>query len=801
MRVPYSWIKEFIDIDEHPEKVAERLNETGLETTVYKFGEYIKNIITVKVLSVEKHPEKDKLFICKATDGNNEYQVITGANNVVAGQVVILAKEGAIIKGNLIKPVKFGSFISQGMFLSLEELELEESSEGIFLLGEDTPIGEDASKLLGLGEDWIFEVEITPNRADALSIKGLSREIGAIFGIKRKDTKTSVEILNEISPEIEVISNKVNRYRGIIIKNVSVKQSPLDIQLKLIKAGQSVINNVVDITNYILLQEGQPLHAFDLDKIKGKVVARNAKDGEKFLALDGNEYELKETDIVIADEEKILALGGIIGGDSSKVNENTKNILLEAANFDPTSVRKTAKRLAIQTESSYRFERGVDIENLPEAQNKAVELIVKLAGGKAIGEKDIYQNKYQPKEIVLREQTIYRILGEKLSAQTAGEILDRLEIPSEVQKDKVISKIPAFRAYDLEREIDLVEEVGRIYGLNNLEEKFPAVSTKGFEKPIWYEFENLTRQFFISNGLNEILTYTFVGEEIYNILELEVPFIRIVNYILKSQSIMRDNLAVSLVQTFQENIRHQIKDIAIFEVSSVFFEEHEEIRVGFLVSGKIIDGYNYTKFGKSFSTKQEWNFLKVKGLIYSYLRFLGFENLSVKEIDKPYLNKYESASVYVNDNEVGYFGKIHPKKAEKLKIPKNTYICELKLKPVSRTLEDIQKEGYIFNIYKNKQTKVFAPIPKFPSVKRDLAFGVDENFKTGELLEAIKLSCKFAKRVKLFDVYYLENNKKSIAVSIEFNANDRSLSDEEVNEIVEKLVEDLSKTLNVKLRT
>ena len=801
MKAPYSWIKEFIDIDEDVTTVAERLNETGLETTVYKFGEKIDNIVTVKVLSVEKHPERDKLFICKATDGNNEYQVITGADNVVAGQVVILAKEGAIIKGNLIKPVKFGSFISQGMFLSLEELGLEENSEGIFLLGEDAPVGEDASKLLDLGEDWIFEIEITPNRADALSIKGLAREIGAVFGIRRKNPKPVVEILNEISPEIEIVSDKVNRYRGIIIKNLSIKPSPLDIQLKLIKAGQSVINNVVDITNYILIQEGQPLHAFDLDKIKGKVVARNAKNGEKFVALDGNEYELKDTDIVIADEEKVLALGGIIGGDNSKVDENTKNILLEAANFDPVSVRKTAKRLAIQTESSYRFERGVDIEALPEAQDKATEMILKLAGGKAVGEKDIYQNKYQPKEVILREKTIYRVLGEKIPVKTAGEILNNLEIPSKIEEDKVISKIPAFRAYDLEREVDLVEEVGRIYGLNNLEEEFPAVSTKDFEKPLWYEFENLTRQFFISNGLNEVLTYTFVGEDIYNTLELEVPSIKIVNYILKSQSIMRDNLAVSLIQTFQENIRHQIKDIAIFEVSSVFFEDYEEIRAGFLVSGKFIDGYNYTKFDKSFSTKQDWDFLKVKGLIYSYLRFLGFENVSVQETDIPYLNKYESACIYVNDNEVGYFGKIHPKKAESLKISKNTYICELKLKPVSRDLEEIEKGDYLFNLYKNKQTKLFVPLPKFPSVKRDLAFEADEEFETGKLLEAIEKYCKFVKKVKLFDVYYLGNSKKSIAVSVEFYADDRSLSDEEVNKIVEELVEKLAKTLNVKLRT
>jgi len=801
MKAPYSWIKEFVDIDVDPVEIADKLNETGLETTVYKFGEYIPNIITVKVLSVEKHPERDRLFVCKATDGTKEYQVITGASNVSVGQVAILAKEGANIKGNIIKPVKFGSLESQGMFLSLEELGIEEESDGIFMLGEDAPVGYDASKLLGLGEDWIFEIEITPNRADALSIKGIAREISAVFNLKRKEHTPNIDILNEISPQIEIISDKVNRYRGVILKNVVVKPSPLEIQLKLIKSGQSVINNVVDITNYILIQDGQPLHAFDLDKINGKVIVRNAANGEKFVALDQNEYELKETDVVIADEEKILALGGIIGGDSSKVDENTKNVLLEAANFDPISVRKTAKRLAIQTESSYRFERGVDIESLKLAQDKAVELLIKLADATPVGCKDIYINKYQPKQITVREKTVYRILGEKINATQIAQILNRLEIPSKEKDDKVISQIPAFRAYDLEREIDLVEEVGRIYGLNSLEEEYPLVSTKDFEKQLWYEFENNTRQFFISNGLNEVLTYTFTGEDIYKILELPVPKIQIVNYILKSQSIMRDNLVVSLIDVFQENIRHQSKDIAIFEVSSVFFDDFEEIRLGLLVSGKIIDGYTYTKFDKSFSTNQQWDFLKLKGLIFSYLKFLGINNISVKPAEKPYLNNYESAILYVENKEIGYFGKLHPKKAEKLKIPKNTYVCEIKLKKVSRDLKDTEDSNYLFTLYKNRQTKIFEPIPKFPSVKRDLAFEADESMAVGTLIEAIKKHCKFAKKVKLFDVYYLENGKKSIAVYIEFNAEDRNLSDEEVNKIVEELVDNLSKTLSVKLRS
>ncbi|MFN3788375.1 MAG: phenylalanine--tRNA ligase beta subunit-related protein, partial [Sulfurihydrogenibium azorense] len=288
MKVPYSWIKEFVDIDIPASEVAEKLNLIGIETTVYKFGNYIPNITTVKILSVEKHPEKDKLFVCKVSDGEREYQVITGADNVKAGSVVILAQPGAVILGKEIKPVKFGSISSEGMLLSLQELGLEEKSDGIFLLDEDTPIGVDANKVLDIGSDDIFEIEITPNRGDVLSVKGLSREIAAAFGLKRKDYYPQLPTVKN-SIEINIQTDKVLRYKATVIKGIKVKQSPLSVRLKLIKSGLSVINNIVDITNYILLQEGQPLHAFDLDKIEGKITVRNAFEGEKILTLDGQE--------------------------------------------------------------------------------------------------------------------------------------------------------------------------------------------------------------------------------------------------------------------------------------------------------------------------------------------------------------------------------------------------------------------------------------------------------------------------------------------------------------------------------
>ncbi|SNZ09642.1 phenylalanyl-tRNA synthetase beta subunit [Persephonella hydrogeniphila] len=803
MRVPYSWIKEFVDIDISAEKIAEKLNETGIETTVEKFGRKIERITVVRILSVKKHPERDKLLVCEATDGQNKYQIITAAQNVFEGAKVILAKEGAQIGDIHIKPVKFGSLVSEGMLLSLEELGVAEKAEGVFILPKNTKEGEDPNKILGLGEDDIFEIEITPNRGDALSVRGLAREIGAIFGIKRKEKFPVVSIAQEEVPEIKFLSDKVFRYRAVVIKGVKIAPSPFEIQLKLIKSGQTPINNVVDITNYILIQEGQPLHAFDLKKIEGDIVVRNAYEGEKIVTLDGEERVLTSEDLVIADSKKAIAIAGVIGGENTKVDENTTDILLEAAVFDNISIRKTSKRLSISTESSYRFERGVDIENLPNAQDKAVELIIKTAGGEAFGEKDVYPQPYKPREIKLREKTTKRVLGFEIPKEKAKELLERLEIPTDLTEDGTISKIPAFRAFDLEREIDLVEEVGRLEGLNIVEETFPKISVQSFRKSDEFLFELRTREFLKDNGFDEVVSYTFVDEDIYNILEIPVPTIRIKNYLLKTQSIMRDNLAVSLIKTLKHNLRFQNTDLKIFEISSVFFENHEEIRAGLLATGKLIKGFSFTKGDQKYSTLEKWDFLKFKGVIESYLKSLGLFNVDLTPSNRPYLNPYESAELFIDGMNIGYIGKIHPKKADTLEIPKDVYIGELKLRYVPRELSDKaeEKEGYIFNIYKKRAVPKFKELPKFPAVKRDFAFEVDESLQVDKLLRAIRESSEYVEKVELFDIYYINENRKSIAVSVDFRAEDRSLSDEEVNKLTEDLLENLRKRFEgIKLR-
>ncbi len=793
MKVPYSWIKEFVDLDLPAEIVAEKLNISGIETAVSKFGKYTPNLTTVKVLSVEKHPEKDKLYICQVSDGINNYQVVTGADNVKTGNVVIFAKVGAKILGKEIKPIKFGSYESQGMLVSLEELEIEDKSEGIFILDHGTPIGADPNYILGLGED-ILEIEITPNRGDALSVRGLAREIAAIFRLKRKDYKPNITLPTN-SLDISIQTDKVYRYVGILIKNITIKDSPLDIRLKLLKSGISVINNIVDITNYIMIQEGQPLHAFDYEKIEGNLSVRYAKEGEKIVTLDGEERILSSTDIVIADSKKAVAIAGIIGGENSKIDENTKHIILESAIFDPISVRKTAKRLGILTDSSYRFERGVDIENTFNASCKAADLILNLSKESTIESyKDIYLKPYQPKTVILKSSYVEKILGEKLDNSEIKDILGRLEIDCTIENGTLNIKIPSFRSYDLERSIDLVEEVARIYGYDNFNPTYPKIDVSSFEKSKYWHFDNKVRTYFLNNGFTEVVNYTFTSEDIYSILKTSIPNTKIVNYILKSHSVMRDRLAVSLIENLKENLRFSRKDLSIFELSSAFYQNFEEIRVSGLVSGKIVDGFSYNDGKRQFNTNVDWDFLILKGVLSNLLDYLGIKNHDFTDTNlENYLHPYISANIYVKGNNVGYIGKIHPEIATKLEIPKDTFIFELKLRYVSRGLEEAEalKEGYLYTYYLEKDTPKFRELSKYPSAYRDLAFVVDKEVKAGELKDSILKSSVYIKDIKLFDVYYLNEDKKSIAFKVEFNNPEKSLSDEELNILVEDILSKL----------
>lgn len=801
MKVPYSWIKEFLDIRLTPEEVAERLNLIGLETNLSKFGKYIPGLRTVKVLSINKHPQKHNLNVCRVFDGKDVFQVVTAANNIDESDVVIYANRGTELPGGVIEEVFFGDVKSEGMLISLEDIGIEEESEGVFLLDRDTDVGIDGSGILGLGED-IFEVEITPNRGDCLSVRGIVREISAAFGIPRKEPGINLNI-GGYNLELEVKTDKCYRYMATVIKGINIGQSPLDIRLKLIKSGLSPINNIVDITNYLLVQEGQPLHAFDLDKIEGSLIVREAFEGEKILTLDGIERTLSEGDIVIADQVKPLAIAGVIGGENSKITEDTKNILLEVAVFDPVSIRRTSKRLGIATDSSYRFERGVDISWSEKVRDKAVYTVLSSAGGQIVGSKDIYKRVYQPKEIILSFDKLEKILGLTVDQKECLDILNSLDISSSLEDGKIKSIVPAHRYLDISRDVDIVEEIARIKGYDTFEPTFPKLSVQAFEVQKEFDFFRKTRDFMLNNGFTEVVNYTFTSPQFYHKTGLTVPPISIENYILKSQSVMRDTVVAGLIETLRENLRFGQKNLSIFEVSSCFFENHEEVRLGLLSTGRMVDGYRYNDRFTSFSTIKEWDFLSFKGVVESFLASFGLTNYELSSTQIPYLHPYISCSINMKGKTVGYLGKIHPKISEEFEVLPDVFIGELYLKYVPRDLkEDFLKEGYLYTYHINKKEPSYVELPKFPPVKRDIAFVLPANVREGDFEKDLRSSSSYISKIKLFDIYHLSEDRKSIAYSVEFISYERSFSDEEINRIVDEILHKLKlKYVDLTLRS
>lgn len=788
MRVPLSWLRDFVDIDLPAGEIASRLSLSGLETTVTKFGNRIDGIKTVKVLSLTRHPSRERLNICAVTDGAYQFQVVTAADNITPGDIVIFAPAGTKLPGGQIFEAEFAGVKSQGVLCSLQDLGVEDSSEGLLVLDQDIPPGADANQVLSLGED-ILEVEITPNRGDCLSIKGVAREICAVFGLKKKPRPVESLTFQEVFP-VEVHTDRCYRYMVVAVKNINIKPSPLHIRLRLIKAGLKPINNIVDITNYLMFQEGQPMHAFDLDKLEGGIVVRHAGEGEKILTLDGVERQLTPQDIVIADRKGPVAVAGVIGGEGTKVTNLTRNVLIEVGVFDPVSVRKTARRLGVSTDSSYRFERGVDITACPEVKDRALSMVSALAGGEVTAGNDIYPVKYQPKRVILTVDKLEKVLGHRIEADEAAGILNSLDISASPCKDRVEVDVPAHRSNDIHRDIDLVEEIARIKGYDSFEPSFPRLSVSAFRLDREYEFFSKTRSFMINSGFTEVLNYTFTSEDFYNNIRQQPPPIRIQNYILKTQSVMRDTVLSGLFSTLEENLRFGQRNLAVFEMSSVFFEEYEEIRLGILATGKLIDGYTYGDPGakKQFSTTREWDFLMFKGVVEAYLQSIGVR-YTIKPSSKPYMHPYQSADLIVADRLAGYVGKLHPQVARSFDYPDDVYVAELLLKYVPRSLEESHmKDGYLLTWYIQRDMPVFREAPKFPPVKRDLAFVVDADVPAGEFERDLLSSHPLVWKVKLFDVYHISAEKKSLAYSVEFVSREKSLSDEEVNLAVDEIL-------------
>lgn len=796
MKVLFSWLKELVEIDITPDELAERLSLSGtaVESLTY-LGEEIKNVYSARIEKIFLHPNADNLSLCEVNAGaKGKTQVVCGASNIKEGDVVPLALVPAILPGGIkVERRNIRGITSDGMLVSPAELGVSEDNTGIMILPSGTEVGIDIRKALGL-DDYLFEFEIMPNRSDCLGVIGIAREIAALLGRNLKLPPAEDRGIEELASDrvkVEILSpNLCPRYTARLLKEVEVKPSPYWLQFRLKAAGIRPINNVVDVTNYVMLETGQPLHAFDFRYIGGaKIIVRQAKEGEKIVALDGREYALDSETLVIADAEEPVAIAGVMGGESSEVTENTTEVLLESAHFSPVSIAKTSRRLSLSSEASYRFERGVSIEGTVYAANRAAYLLAELASAKVFQEVvDAYPLPYERKTIVFRPARASLVLGKGISAAEMKRVFVSLGLEVKAEREsKFEVVIPAFRP-DLEREIDLIEEVARFHGYNEIPSTLPKLcGGRGLNH--YQAWQRQLRELLVGAGLMEVMNFSFFNPELsskllgYGIFS-GVELVEIANPILITESTLRPSLIFGLLETVKRNLSRNNENLSFFEIGKVFFRKHgerkEEERLGISLCG----GWQEKDWSTDFLP---FNFYDLKGIIELILEANRIDNWQYKNSTYSFLHPYRQAEVYAGERLLGFLGELSSGLKEELDLNSSVWLSELD----------------ICAIFEARQTPFFKEVPRFPPALFDLSFLVDKEILVAELLKTIKRSANYLKKVVIFDVYEGENlpvGKKSIAFRLFFQSSSKTLSAEEVEEEVEKIVRELSSKFNATLR-
>ena len=798
MRVKLEWLNELVDLTGLSlEEIVDTVSLHSIE--VENVDRMIKasNIVIGHVLTKEKHPDSDHLNLLTVDVGDEVLNIVCGAPNVDKGQYVIIAKVGAKLPGGEIKKSKIRGYESCGMCCSLQELGIENKyipekfANGIYYFEDYKPtLGMDGALALNL-KDEVLELGLTPNRGDLLSMIGCAYEFSAAFNRPLKPLTFSLvrDKLNEAPLNIKIETDKCVGYYGQIIRDVKIKESPRWLKSRLIAFGIRSINNCVDITNYILALYGQPLHAFDLDKLGKKIVIKNAKEDEVFVSLDNIERKLKATDVAITNGDTTQCLGGVMGGLESEVTDTTKNIMLEAAVFDPMTIRKTAARLNLHSESSNRYERGVDINRTKAALDYACYLFKTLADAKIVGEAQVCGTSHiDDKEILLTKDNVNKRLGTNIKISEIKSILESLYFKvEEIKKDTLKVYVPNRRS-DITIKEDLVEEVIRLYGYDKLEDSICTDDMAG-ELKVHNKNKRLIQDTLVGLGLHEVVTYSLVNENVnkeFALLRGEgVEDIKILMPITEDRCILRTTLVPSLLDTLKYNLSRKIKNIADFEIAKVYYKENgsnkEELRLALAMTNEYTSSLWQGK-------KENVDFFLVKGILEEVFNKFNL-NVCYKALDVKCneLHPNRTALIYLGEELLGYIGQVHPQYAHKNDLDE-VYVAELILSKF---------------IDKEKDTIRYQSLPKLPSVERDLALIMDKDIKAQDVIECIMHSDKqHLKDAYIFDLYQgdkIEENKKSIAVKLIFSS-DEALTDEIINAKIKRILKDLQYKLNITLR-
>ena len=792
MKVSYKWLKEYLDLsDVTPDELAEKMSRTGIEVddVIYP-GKGLSKIVVGETLSVVDHPDSDHLHVCQVNIGTEEpIQIVCGAPNVAAGQKVIVALHGARITGNAkIKKGKMRGQESNGMICSLAELGYSESvvskkyADGIFVLPAEAVPGTEVVDLLDL-DDAILDIDITPNRADALSMRGSAYEVAAIYNKALKFPEAPVsEKTGSVTDYIKVAvedTNDAPAYHIQVIKDVKIAESPLWLQNKLMNGGIRPINNVVDITNYILLEYGQPLHAFDYDQIGSKeIIVRRAKENETMTTLDGVERTLDTDNIVITNGTAPIALAGVMGGLDSEITDGTVTVALEAALFNPVLIRKTAGKFNLRSESSSRFEKGINVATIRTAGQHAAELIHELAGGTIVaGTASVDTVEVKDTEVVITLEKINRSLGTAISSGEVTAIFNQLGFASTFDGEIFTVAVPP-RRWDISIYADILEEVARIYGYDNLPETLPITPALPTALTPKQHTMRITRRFMEGAGLTQNISYVLTTAEKAREYAVEdKEGIRLAWPMSEDRSTLRMNLLSTLLDNAAYNVARKNTDIQFYEIGRVFFPSADSVLpIEAERLAGVMTGMAYQKDWQM--AAEPVNFYHAKGVLDGYFETMGLSDQIRFEAakDLKWMHPGRTAAVYLGDAYIGYVGQVHPATANAYDL-KETYAFEIDFEAI---------------IAAPKEVITQQPIPKFPGVTRDVALLVDETVTHQQIVKTIKENGgKFLKDVHLFDIYQgkgIEDGKKSVAYSMSFLNPEATLVDEDINKAFTKLV-------------
>lgn len=797
MLLPVEWLKDYVDTELTGKELADGLTLSGSHVeSIFSLNKGVNNVVVGRIMEIEKHPNADKLVVCKVDIGKEVLDIVTGANNIKEGDLVPVALVGAKLPGGLkIKRSKLRGVESNGMLCSLKELGFsdnvisKEFRDGIFIFSEEYELGTDVVEALGLDNE-IIELEITPNRADCLSILGMAREAAATFNVPLREPEIRIENeegnIFQYLEGIKIESENCNRYYAKVIKNVKIEESPLWMQKKLMEAGMRPINNIVDITNYVMLEYGQPLHAFDVSKLEGsQIIVRQAREGERLVTLDGVERKLDENDLIIADKNNPVGIAGVMGGLDSEITEETTAVLFEGANFNPKSIRLTSKKFGLRSEASSRFEKGIDPNLAKLAVDRCCQLVEMLGAGVVVGSHiDIYDKKREERTITLRPERVNKLLGVELEVDKMLNYLNSLGIKSHLEDGLIYSTIPSYRL-DLEIEADLIEEIGRLYGFHNIESKpLAGILTRG-EKPYDKVLQEKVIRILLGLGYNEVMTYSFISPKAYDKINLPKDsklrdYIKLINPLGEDYSVMRTTLVPTMLELLARNYNRGVESVYAFEIGNSF-KPSIESKDNLPKEEKVL----------SIGFYGDDDFYFLKETIEVLLARLGIRDLEYKrEENSPTFHPGRTARLLVDGRELGILGEIHPDVCENYDIKARVYIAQLNF--------DLIVQLANFDIR-------YRPLPKYPAMVRDIAIIVDEDILFGDIKNIVLEHGKdLVESVEIFDIYkgdQIPAGKKSIAFSITYRSYERTLTDEEINEIQKAVIKDLEEKLDGKLRS